>query len=72
MSVQQFIKWKQTNLFPRALQRNLRAGATASTPISKHQSLKFSYARSAYIRFGGDYQSVSLAWQDAWVGRRLK
>ena len=54
---------------PVTLQRNSRVGATFSTPISKHQSLKFSYANGAYIRFGGDYQAVSVAWQYSWLGR---
>lgn len=54
------------------LQRNSRVGATFSTPISKHQSLKFSYANGAYIRFGGDYQAVSVAWQYSWIGRHLQ
>jgi hypothetical protein len=57
---------------PNTLQRNSRVGATASVPISRHQSLKFSYANGAYIRFGGDYQTLSAAWQYSWVGRRLK
>ncbi len=30
-------------------ERNSRIGATASIPISKHQSLKFSYNNGAYI-----------------------
>ncbi len=54
------------------LQRNSRVGATASFPVSKHQSLKFSYANGAYVRYGGDYQTVTAAWQYSWIGRRLK
>lgn len=57
---------------PLTLQRNSRVGATAAFPISKHQSLKFSYANGAYIRFGGDYQAISVAWQYSWLGRRIK
>lgn len=57
---------------PATLQRNSRIGATVSFPISKHQSLKVSYANGAYIRFGGDYQAVSVAWQYSWLGRHLK
>ena len=48
-------------------QKNSRLGATASIPLSKHQSLKFNYSAGAYVRFGGDYQSVSAAWQYFWV-----
>jgi hypothetical protein len=54
---------------PLTLQRNSRIGATASIPVSKHQSLKFSYNNGAYIRYGGNYQSVSVAWQYSWLGR---
>lgn len=52
---------------PNTLQKNSRVGATAAVPISKHQSLKFSYDKGAIIRFGGKYQAISVAWQYAWV-----
>jgi hypothetical protein len=51
------------------LQTSSRIGATASIPLSTHQSLKFSYSDGAYVRFGGNYQNVSVAWQYSWVGR---
>jgi len=51
------------------LQRNSRMGGTVSFPVSKHQSLKFSYNRGAYIRYGGNYDNVSVAWQYSWLGR---
>jgi len=35
-------------------QKNSRVGATASIPLNKRQSFKFSYSAGAYIRFGGD------------------
>jgi outer membrane putative beta-barrel porin/alpha-amylase len=54
---------------PLTLQRNSRIGGTASIPLGKHQSLKFSYNNGAYIRYGGSYQSVSVAWQYSWLGR---
>jgi hypothetical protein len=54
---------------PLTLQRNSRIGGTASFPVSKHQSLKFSYNNGTYIRYGGNYQSVSVAWQYSWLGR---
>jgi hypothetical protein len=50
-------------------QRNSRIGSTISFPVTKHQSLKFSYNRGTYIRFGGNYDNLSLAWQHSWVGR---
>lgn len=49
-------------------QRNSRLGGTVALPISKHQSLKFSYSSGTYIRFGGNYQNVSAAWQYSWLG----
>jgi hypothetical protein len=44
-------------------------GVTSSVPFGKHQSLKFSLSRSDYIRFGGNYWNVSVAWQYSWLGR---
>jgi hypothetical protein len=54
---------------PLTQQRNSRLGGTASIPMGKHQSLKFSYSNGAYIQFGGNYQNVSVAWQYGWLGR---
>lgn len=51
------------------LQRNSRIGGTVSVPVSKHQSFKFSYNNGAYIRYGGNYQNVAVAWQYSWRGR---
>jgi hypothetical protein len=53
-------------------QTSSRIGATASLPLSKYQSLKFSYANGAYVRFGGNYQTVAVAWQYSWIGRRIR
>jgi len=50
-------------------QANSRIGATVSVPITKHQSLKFSYSNGTYIRFGGNYQNVTAAWQYSWLGK---
>ena len=52
---------------PATLQQNSRVGITAAFPVTRHQSLKLSYARGAYIRFGGDYQVLSAAWQYSWI-----
>jgi hypothetical protein len=54
---------------PTSLQANSRIGGTAAIPISKHQSLKFSYSTGTYTTFGGDFQTVSAAWQYSWLGR---
>ncbi len=53
---------------PSTLQKNSRIGGTVSVPISKRQSLKFSYNRGAYVRFGGSYDNVSVGWQYSWLG----
>jgi hypothetical protein len=54
---------------PLSKQMNSRIGATAAVPISNHQSLKLSYNDGTYIRYGGNYQSVSVGWQYSWMGR---
>lgn len=52
-------------------QTSSRIGATISIPYSKHQSVKLSYSDGAYIRFGGNYQSLSAAWQYSWIGTKV-
>lgn len=54
---------------PASLQSNSRLGATTSVPLTTHQSLKFSYSRGAYVRFGGNFQNVSIGWQYSWIGK---
>lgn len=49
--------------------RSSRLGVTSSLPITAHQSLKFSYSGGAYIRYGGNYHNISVAWQYSWLGR---
>jgi hypothetical protein len=50
-------------------QTGSRIGGTFSMPVTRHQSLKLSYSDGTYIRFGGNYQSVSAAWQYSWLGK---
>jgi hypothetical protein len=54
---------------PETRQTGSRVGVTGSYKLDKHQSIKMSYSNGAYIRIGGDYQSVSFAWQYSWIGR---
>ena len=54
---------------PFTQQTNSRLGGTVAVPISKHQSLKLSYSDGTYIRYGGNYQNVSVAWQYSWLGK---
>jgi hypothetical protein len=54
---------------PNTMQANSRFGATASIPLNKHQSLKCSYSEGGYVRYGGNYQNISVAWQYSWLGK---
>lgn len=54
---------------PGTAQKNSRIGATVSIPITKHQSIKCSYNNGAYIRYGGNFQNLSVGWQYTWLGR---
>jgi hypothetical protein len=54
---------------PVTRQTGSRVGGTVSFPFTKHQSVKVAYSNGTYIRFGGDYQSLSVGWQYSWLGR---
>ena len=54
---------------PATLQRNSRLGVTGSLPLTRNQSIKMSYNRGTFIRFGGNYHNLSVAWQYSWLGR---
>ena len=54
---------------PATVQTNSRIGGTVSIPVSKHQSFKFSYNNGAYIKYGGNFQNISVGWQYSWLGR---
>ena len=49
--------------------RSSRIGATASVPITKYQSMKFAYSGGAYVKYGGNFQNITVAWQFSWLGR---
>jgi len=55
-------------------QTSSRLGGTFAWRFAKQQSLKVSYSDGAYVRFGGNYQSVQAGWQYSWIGwpRRQK
>jgi len=53
---------------PATRQTSSRIGGSAAIPMSKQQTIKFSYSDGAYVRFGGNYQSVAIAWQYSWLG----
>lgn len=48
-------------------QRSSRVGFTASIPLTRAQSIKLSYSDGAYVRYGGNFRSISLGWQYAWL-----
>jgi hypothetical protein len=54
---------------PTTEQRSSRIGGTASLPFTKHSSVKVSYSRGAYVKYGGNFDNVSIAWQYSWLGR---
>ena len=49
-------------------QTSSRIGGTFSFPFRNRQSIKVSYSTGTYVRFGGNYQTVSVAWQYSWIG----
>ena len=54
---------------PDTLQRNSRLGVTGSLPLTRNQSVKMSYSRGTYIRYGGNFHNLNFAWQYSWLGR---
>jgi Putative MetA-pathway of phenol degradation len=54
---------------PATRQTASRIGATAALPLTHSQTIKISYSKGAYVRFGGDYQNLSVGWQYSWLGR---
>jgi hypothetical protein len=50
-------------------QTSSRLGGTISIPFAKHQSIKVAYSHGTYIRFGGEYSNLQVAWQYSWIGK---
>ena len=48
-------------------QANSRLGGTFSLPLNQQQSIKVAFARGLTTRFGGDFTTIVIAWQYAWV-----
>jgi len=48
------------------LQSNSRIGGTVSLPLTRRQSVKVAYARGAYTTIGGNFQTISFAYQYLW------
>ena len=47
-------------------QENSRAGLTLAVPIGAHHSVKLSWAEGTTTRIGGDFRTLSVAWQYLW------
>jgi len=50
-------------------QTSSRIGGTFAYPLTKHQSLKVAYSAGTYVRFGGDYRNLQVAWQYSWIDK---
>jgi len=50
-------------------QSNARVGATFALPVGRRHSIKLAVSTGAIVRYGGDYTTVSVGWQTAWVPR---
>jgi len=48
------------------LQKNSRLGLTLAVPITRHQSLKASWATGFTTRIGGDFETLLVGWQYLW------
>lgn len=55
---------------PSTRQLSSRLGGTLSVPFARHQSVKIAYSDGTYVRFGGNYQNLQVAWQYSWIGKR--
>jgi len=44
-------------------QNNSRIGATFNLPVSSKSAIKFAYSTGAVIRVGGNFSTISVAWQ---------
>jgi len=50
-------------------QSNTRVGLTLSLPLGARQSLKLSWSEGATTRIGGNFTTIGMAWQHAWLPR---
>lgn len=51
------------------LQENSRLGLTGAFPVGRRHSVKVSWASGFTTRFGGDFQTLAIAWQTLWLDR---
>jgi hypothetical protein len=53
---------------PSTSQQSSRVGLTASVPLTKRQSIKIAVSDGDYVRYGGNYKEIAVAWQYGWIG----
>ena len=46
-----------------------RVGATLGFPVGRRHAVKIAYSTGAIVRFGANFNTLSVAWQTAWVER---
>ncbi|HEX9253402.1 MAG TPA: transporter [Ignavibacteriaceae bacterium] len=51
------------NVYQDDRQNNSRIGATFNFPVSRVSTIKLAYSTGAVIRIGGDFSTISIAWQ---------
>jgi hypothetical protein len=51
------------------LQKNSRLGVTLALPVSRWQSIKIAYSRGARTTIGGNFETIGLSYQYAWLDR---
>jgi hypothetical protein len=49
------------------LQRNARIGSTFSAAVTRHQAIRVSVSRGAYTTIGGDFTSIAIGYNYAWI-----
>ncbi len=51
------------------LQKNSRVGVTLALPLARWHSIKIAYSRGARTTIGGDFETIGLSYQYAWLDR---
>ena len=51
------------NVYLNDRQKNSRIGATFNFPVSRQSAIKLAYSTGAVIRVGGNFSTISVAWQ---------
>ena len=49
---------------------NTRVGATLAFPVGSRHSVKIAYSTGAFVRFGANFNTLSVGWQTVWLERR--